>query len=122
MQNVYSIRNDTTFSFAKGGRHTLQSRAPSTCTSSSPIAAACAVRVCSKPPVVPSRPTSKQLFPDQFDVTTWQLDRLSPITFRWRQSIGDGHSSEIPRHTSAVWIQDDWSAEFAADVESRPAL
>ena len=108
MQNVYSIRNDTTFSFAKGGRHTLRVGAEY-------LHQLITDRRCVRCEGLleatggPIPPNLEQIFPDQFDVTTWRLDFLSPITLRWRQSIGDGHSSEIPRHTSAVWIQDDWS-------------
>jgi len=108
MQNVYSIRNDTTFSFAKGGRHTLKVGAEylhQMITDRRCVRCAGLLEATGGP--IPSNIES--LFPNQFDVTTWQLDPLSPISLRWRQSIGNRYTSEIPRYTSAAWIQEDWS-------------
>ena len=52
-----------------------------------------------------------QIFPDLFDVSTWNLSSLSPISVRWRQSFYDPSNvgSTIPRYSSAVWLQDDWT-------------
>lgn len=108
MQNVYSIRNDLTFSFVKGGRHTLKVGAEyldQMITDRRCVRCEGLLEATGGP--IPANIES--LFPNQFDVTTWNLNALSPISLRWRQSIGDGHASEIPRSTSAAWIQDDWS-------------
>ena len=50
----------------------------------------------------------ESLFPDQFDVSTWNLAPLSPISVRWTQGFGPV-GSDIPRYSSAVWVQDDWT-------------
>ena len=108
MQNVYSVRDDLTFSFLKGGRHTLKVGAEylhQLITDRRCVRCEGLLEATNGP--IPAN--IEALFPDQFDVTTYRLNELAPITLRWRQSIGDGHASEIPRHTSAAWIQDDWS-------------
>jgi hypothetical protein len=108
MQNVHSVRNDVTFSFAGGGRHTLRVGAEylhqmitdRRCVRCEGLLEATGGAI---------PPNLQHIFPNQFDVTTWNLDQLSSISLRWRQSIGEGHSSEIPRYTTAAWIQDDWA-------------
>ena len=56
------------------------------------------------------RPTAAQLaamFPDPFDWSTWNYNALSPISVRYRQSVGDFHLLNN-RHAWATWYQDDW--------------
>ena len=56
------------------------------------------------------RPTEAQLvamFPDPFDWSTWNYNGLSPLSVRYRQSVGDFHLVN-DRHAWATWFQDDW--------------
>ncbi len=98
MQEVFSIRDDVTFSFVKGGRHTLRLGAEY-------LDQLITDRRCVRCEGLleanggPTPANIEAIIPDQFDVTTCQLNALSPITLRWRQSIGSGQSSEIPRST-----------------------
>lgn len=105
MQNVYSFRNDLTLSF---GRHTIRTGAEylhQMITDRRCVRCEGALEANNGP--IPSN--IEALFPNQFDTSTWNLAPLSSISLRWRQSVGDANSSEIPRYSSAVWIQDDWS-------------
>jgi hypothetical protein len=108
MQNVHSVRNDLTLSFSKAGRHTVRVGAEylhQLITDRRCVRCEGLLEATGGP--IPANITA--LFPDQFDVRTWNLDPLSAISLRWRQSIGDRNTSEIPRYTSAAWIQDDWA-------------
>jgi hypothetical protein len=61
------------------------------------------------------RPTEAQLvamFPDLFDWSTWNYNGLSPISVRYRQSVGDFHLVN-DRHAWATWFQDDWRISSA---------
>jgi hypothetical protein len=106
-QNVYSIRDDFTYSLTKGGRHTFklgaeylnQNVIDRRCTR-------CEGELLADNGPVPANIES--LFPNLFDVSTWNLTPLSPISVRWRQSFGPGGSA-IPRYSSAAWVQDDWT-------------
>ncbi|HEY3160854.1 MAG TPA: TonB-dependent receptor [Vicinamibacterales bacterium] len=56
------------------------------------------------------RPNAAQLaamFPDPFDWSTWNYNALSPLSARYRQSVGDFRLIN-PRHALASWYQDDW--------------
>ena len=53
--------------------------------------------------------TVPQLFPDLFNPSGWNVDALAPITSRWRQAAYTTNASEIPRYSSGLWVQDDWS-------------
>jgi len=62
----------------------------------------------------------EELIPDVTDVSTWNLDALSPLVRSYyrgiamaasrysRPSSGSGFSEYAPRHTYAFWVQDDW--------------
>jgi hypothetical protein len=106
-QDVYSIRDDVTYSFTKGGRHTVKLGAEylymlafdNQCLR-------CEGTLDATGGPVPANIES--LFPDLYDVTTWNLAPLSSISKSWRQSFGPIGGS-IPRYSSAVWVQDDWT-------------
>jgi hypothetical protein len=106
-QIVYSVRDDLTYSFARGGRHTMKLGAEyldqnvddRRCTR-------CEGELQADAGPVPANIES--LFPNLFDVSTWNLRPLSPISVRWRQTFGPGGFA-IPRYSSAAWVQDDWT-------------
>ena len=47
------------------------------------------------------------LFPVWDDVSTWNINALSPISRRFQMGIGN-FQFYIPRHVGAFWVQDDW--------------
>jgi hypothetical protein len=107
-QEVYSIRDDVTLSFTKGGRHTVKTGAEFLHqTVIDRRCVRCEGELDATNGPVPANIES--LFPDLFDVSTWNLRPLSPLAVRWRQPFGIQFGSSIPRYSSAVWLQDDWT-------------
>jgi outer membrane receptor protein involved in Fe transport len=49
-----------------------------------------------------------QVFPDLYDVSTWNLDLISPIVRSFQQAVGDTNQN-MPRWDVALWLQDDWA-------------
>ena len=137
-QDVYSIRNDFTYSFTKNGRHTLKTGAEYLHQSVHDFRCVfCDGQLDATGGPVPV--PVETLFPNLFDSSTWNLAPLSPVSIRWRQGFGSSFSSKIPRYTSAFWIQDDWTVlprltlnvglrydlelnAFASDVKMLPFL
>ena len=106
-ESVLNIRDGFTYSSARhtvrlGGEY-LYKRAPTF------WCVACEGRLDATDGPVPANLES--LFPDLFDVSTWNLDALSAQSISWRQSFSRGELNEVldPRHTFGVWIQDDWT-------------
>jgi hypothetical protein len=53
----------------------------------------------------------EDLFPVWDDPSTWNLDPLSPISRQWTQTVSNAdYTIERPRHDSAFWIQENWTA------------
>jgi hypothetical protein len=50
----------------------------------------------------------EDLFPNQFDVTTWNLQPLSPLSVQWEQGFPVNPRLYELRHTFGFWAQDDW--------------
>ena len=103
--DIYSIRDDLTLTFNKGGGHTLKLGGEYLHMSMRDNSLREATLDATLGPIpVPV----EVIFPDLFDASTWNLDPLSPITRRWSQGFGPV-GSDIPRYTTAVWVQDDWT-------------
>lgn len=49
-----------------------------------------------------------EIFPDQYDWTTWDLNQLSSISRLWTQSVGD-YLVTGPADIYSGWAQDNWS-------------
>ena len=106
-QDVYSVRNDFTTSFSKGGRHDLRTGGEYLyqwlwlwwCNF-------CNGQIDATLGPIPA--DIEELFPVWDDVSTWNLAALSPITRRYRYSVGD-YNILTPRHMSGFWAQDDWA-------------
>ena len=106
-QDFYSIRDDVTYSFTKGGRHTVKTGAEYLYMNVYNVNCVnCEGQLDATGGPIPANVES--LFPDLYDPTTWNLAPLSPISKRWVQLFGQIPES-IPRHTYGVWVQDDWS-------------
>ena len=107
-QDVYSVRDDFTYTFTKGGRHTMKMGAEyldQTVVDRRCVRCEGELDVTNGP--IPANIES--LFPDIWDVSTWNLAPLSPLAVRWRQPFGTEFGSSIPRYSSAAWVQDDWT-------------
>lgn len=106
--DVYSIRNDLTLLYNKGGRHTLKVGGEFLYGEISDIRCVrCEGSLEATGGPVPA--PMEQIFPDIGDATTWNLNLLSPVSLRWRQSFAPSNSSLIPRYSTGIWIQDDWT-------------
>lgn len=101
------MRDDFTYSFTKGGRHTarlggeylyqlhfLDSCHP------------CVGIYDAQNGNIPAN--VQDLFPNIMDVSTWNLAPLLSITRSYQIGVG-AYAKEIPRHVFAGWIQDDWT-------------
>ncbi len=105
--DIYSVRSDLSFTSTKGGRHTVKIGAEYLYTEVSDIRCVrCegSLDATGGPVLVPM----ERIFPDLFDATTWNLDLVSPISIRWRQSCAPTNASNIPRNSTGVWLQDNW--------------
>jgi carboxypeptidase family protein len=105
-QDVYTLRDDLTFSMNAGGRHDIRTGGEylnyntwhdwcnflrgNLIADNGPVPA-----------------NIEQLFPVWNDPSTWNLAALSPISREFRTSFGPCNIRS-PRHIFAVWFQDDW--------------
>ncbi|MBI4206444.1 MAG: TonB-dependent receptor [Betaproteobacteria bacterium] len=110
-QRTFSVRDDFTYSFAKGGRHTVklggeylqQYARDFRCTS-------CDGELTATRGPLPAN--LEDVFPELFNAGTWRLNLLSSISSRWRQSFGPSDASfdnDEPRYVYGAWVQDDWA-------------
>jgi Carboxypeptidase regulatory-like domain len=107
-QNNYSVRDDFTFSFDKGGRQDVKIGGEyirqatyilwcATCTgnldaTNGPVPAAIA-----------------SLFPVWNDASTWNLAPLSSISRRFTMNVSNANFHyRVPQNLYAGWLQDDW--------------
>ena len=109
-QTNYTLRDDLTLTFNKGGRHTLKMGGEfihmlghneglgngngNLDARGGPVPA-----------------NIESLFPDIFDARTWNLDPLSAQSINWRQTIDKTGEYQVflPRNIIAGWVQDDWT-------------
>ena len=107
-QDTYVIRNGLTYTLGgRGGTHTVKTGAEYIYNLANDYRCApCDGVLDATGGPIPSN--IEDLFPDQYDASTWNLAPLSPIAVRWTQAFGNG-KGVVPRHTYAVWIQDDWT-------------
>ena len=107
VQDGLSFRDDLTYSFSKGGRHTMKAGAEYIHqTIDKPFCVRCDGELDASGGPIPANLES--LFPDLFDATTWNLTSLSSISKTWTQAFGP-IDNKIPRFTTGVWVQDDWA-------------
>jgi hypothetical protein len=105
-QEVYSLKDNFTFSYELGGRHDVKTGGEYNyshfflylCNS-------CAGQLDAQGGPIPAN--LEALFPDQFDASTWNLAPLSPISRRYTIGIGS-FNEDAPRSYYAAWWQDDW--------------
>jgi len=106
-QATYSVRNDFTYSFTKGGRHDVKLGGEYLYTVTDVyFCNSCQGLIDAQGGPIPANLES--LFPVAMDVTTWNLAPLSPIVRSYRRGVGN-FDTHNPRHVSAFWVQDDWA-------------
>jgi hypothetical protein len=107
-QRVWSFRDDFTFSYDAGGRHDVRTGAEYL--DRNQIQANC--RQCggiidARGGPRPNDAALQAIFPDAFNVDTWNLAALSPITRSYVIGVGD-FVVPVPSQKFGVWAQDDW--------------
>ena len=106
-QFVSSARDDFTYSFTKGGRHTAKLGAEYLHTKTDDFRCQrCEGELTADLGPIPV--PVETLFPDLYDPSTWNWAPLSPISVRWRHQVGSARAI-IPRHQIGAWVQDDWA-------------
>ena len=101
-QDVYSVRDDFTYSLTKGGRHTFKLGAEYLHQNMNDLRCLpCGQLDLGSPPA-----NLPDLLPNQYDASTWNLAPLSSIAIRYREAFGS-LPSYIRRKTFATWLQDD---------------
>ena len=106
-QDVYSLRDDFTFSYDARGRHDLRAggeylwdkKVSANCTF-------CMGRIDARGGPVPAN--IEQLLPVWNDANTWNLNALASITRRYRVGISDDFPVRFNQPKYAAWVQDDW--------------
>jgi hypothetical protein len=106
-QDVYSIRDDFTFSYEARGRHDVKTGAEYLWDKK--VAANCSFcmgRIDARGGPVPAN--IEQILRVWNDPDTWDLDALSSITERYRVGISDTFPVRKDQPKYGVWLQDDW--------------
>jgi hypothetical protein len=106
-QKVMTIRDDFTTAWSAHGRHDVKmggeflwSRSGTT------NCFECMGVITARGGAVPANITS--IFPDPFNVDTWNLAALTPITQQYELGVGTfDFPDTMPKY--GVWLQDDWS-------------
>lgn len=106
-QEDFSLRNDFSVSFDARGQHTLKTGAEVIKTHNwGYVCQGCVGTLDARGGPMPSNMTA--IFPDLYDVSTWNLNLISPIVRSFSASIGN-NNQDWPRSDVALWLQDDWA-------------
>jgi hypothetical protein len=106
-QDIWSVRDDFTWSYNAKGRHDLKvggeflwdKKVSGNCTS-------CMGRIDARAGAIPAN--IEALFPDPFNVDTWNIAALSSITRRYVVGVSDSFPVRFTQPKYAGWVQDDW--------------
>ena len=105
-QDVYSVRDDFTYSFSKAGDHTLKVGGEYLYNMTSMfVCNRCNGIIDAQGGPIPANIES--LFPNLQDVSTWNLAALSSITRQYTLGVGT-FEENVPRDVFAGWVNDDW--------------
>jgi hypothetical protein len=105
-QEIFSVRDEFTFSYDAKGRHDLRAGGEflrqvdtgSNCQ-------VCMGRIDARNGATPAN--IEALFPDPFDADTWNLAAISPLVRTYDIGVGDYATDDV-RPQIGVWLQDDW--------------
>ena len=108
-QEDHSLRNDFTTSFNAHGRHDLKTGGEVFSTHHwGYVCQNCVGTLDAQGGPMPSPATMAAIFPDLYDVSTWNLNLIpTGIIRRFQQAIGP-INEDLPRWDYALWLQDDW--------------
>ena len=107
-QNMYSVRDDFTVSYEARGRHDMKAggeylfmhELTRNCRN-------CMGQIDARVSAIPAA-TLQAIFPDPFNVDTWNLAALSPYTRRYTLGIPEAFRTPFDVPRTAAWVQDDW--------------
>jgi hypothetical protein len=107
-QRVWSVRDDFSFSYDARGRHDL--RLGGEYLDRHQIQANC--RQCggvidARNGPRPNDAALQALFPDPFNVDTWNFAAMSPLVRSYTIGVGD-FNVPVPSQKFGAWVQDDW--------------
>ncbi len=110
-QDLMSVRDDLSLSFAKGGRHDIRLGGEYIYNLANLIGCG---SICS-PRIIAQNgaPTSINLqaaFPVWDNAATWNLNLIAPLAQRYETTLTNspGFNRDNPQHNFAGWLQDDW--------------
>jgi carboxypeptidase family protein/TonB-dependent receptor-like protein len=110
-QNVYTLRDNFTFSYDARGRHDLRVGGEYLhLLDDTRNCNRCGGVITANGGPIPSNIES--LFPDPFNADTWNLAAISSITTRYTVGVSDSSAFLTPIHLwkYGAWAQDDWKA------------
>jgi hypothetical protein len=107
VQDVYSLRDDLTFSFSKAGRHDFKIGGELVLLShTAGLCRQCMGVINAQNGSVPAN--IEDLFPVWDDASTWNLAAISPNVRNYTLGVGNFRFTSI-RPNYAAWVQDDWT-------------
>ena len=106
-QELYSFRDDLTFSYNRGGRHDMKVGGEYLYDFTWMfVCNRCNGLLDAQGGAIPANIES--LFPDLMDVSTWNYASLSSITRKYVLGVGSWKQN-VPRKVYGGWVQDDWN-------------
>jgi len=107
-QKITTVRDDFSFSYVAGGSHDMKLGAEYLYSQSlSTNCNNCMGIITARGGPLPSAAAMQQMFPDPFNVDTWNLAPLNPLVQRYEIAVGDFYRPDVlPKY--GAWVQDDW--------------
>jgi hypothetical protein len=109
-QDLYSVQDSFTLSYNARGRHDLKAGAEfllhhemsANCTN-------CMGNIDARAAAISTlRPGIEDIFPDPFNVDTWNLAAISPLVRTYRLGVHKSRRDDVDLPYYAAWLQDDW--------------
>ena len=109
-QDLYSVQDSLTLSYNAGGRHDLKAggefllhhEMSANCTN-------CMGNIDARNGAISSlRPGIEDIFPDAFNVDSWNLAAISPLVRTYRLGVHKGRRDDVDLPYYAAYVQDDW--------------
>ncbi|MSO30241.1 MAG: TonB-dependent receptor [Acidobacteria bacterium] len=106
-QDLYSVQDNFTLSYNAAGRHDMKSgfefllhhEMSANCTN-------CMGNIDARGGPIPAN--IQDIFPDPFNVDTWNLAAISPLVRTYRLGVHKGRRDDVDLPYYAGWVQDDW--------------
>ena len=110
-QDIWSVRDDFTFSYDARGRHDLRTGVEyQRYVDDGNNCQVCMGRIDARNGPTPAN--IEALFPDSFNADTWNLAAISPLVRTYDIGVGDYTTHDV-RPQFGVWLQDDWQISSA---------